>query len=141
MNAVEIDASGEDVGIVRKTHRREIAAITPSPKADALGIDVGAGLQIFSGGYDVLIFAGATPGPIRSLAKGAPVADAAAIVDGKNDVAAIREVLVHRVGVRVVVHVMPAEKHLPHGAAMDEDERGKLFTGLEVFRKKKLAMD
>src|SRR5439155_17068589 len=109
------------IGIAGEAHGREIAAVASSPKTDALSVDVGAGLQIFSSGDDVLIFAGAAAGAIRSFAEGAAVTDAAAIVDGENDVAAIGEVLIHGIGIRVVVHVMPAEEHLTHGATVNED--------------------
>ena len=130
MDAVHVDPGGEKIGIAGEAHGREIAAVASAPKTDALSVDVGAGLQIFSSGDDVLIFAGAATGAIGSFAESATVADAAAIVDGENDVAAIGEILIHRVGIRVVVHVMPAEEHLAHGAAVNEDERGAFFAGL-----------
>src|SRR2546430_8182717 len=108
VDAMHVDSGSEKIGIAGEAHGREIAAVASSPKADALSIDVSAGLQIFSCGDDVLIFAGAAAGAIGRFAEGAAVTDAAAIVDGENDVAAIGEVLIHRVGIRVVVHVMPA---------------------------------
>src|SRR5262249_30223883 len=104
-----VDTGGEEIGVTRETHRRKVTAVAAAPEADALGIDVGAGLQIFSGGDDVLIFAGASAGTIRSFTESTAVADAAAIVHRENDVAAIGEILIHRIGIRVVVHVMPAE--------------------------------
>src|SRR5207244_12978419 len=125
----QVDAGGEKIGMAGEAHGRDIAAVAAAPKTDALSVDVGAGLQIFSSGDDVLIFAGAATGAIRSFAEGAAVTDAAAIVDGENDVAAIGEVLIHGIGIRVVVHVMPAEEHLTHGATVNEDERGAFFAG------------
>src|SRR6266850_1261152 len=86
----------------------------------------------FSGGDNVFVFGGATPCASRSFAEGPAVADAAAIVDRKNDVAAAGQVLIHRIGIRVVIHVVPAEQHLTDRTAVHEDQRGFLFFNIRV---------
>src|SRR6185295_347497 len=90
---------------------------------------------------DVLIFAGAAAGATRSFAEGPAVADAAAIVDREHDISTASEVLIHRVGIRVVVHVVPAQQHLAHGTAMHEDQRRALVAGFGAVGEKELAVD
>jgi len=92
VDAVHVDSGGEKIGIAGEAHSGEIATVAAAPKTDALSIDVGARLQIFASGDDVLIFAGTAAGAIGSFTEGAAVADSAAIVDGENDVAAIGEI-------------------------------------------------
>src|SRR5580704_8832097 len=86
VDAVEVHTCGEDVGVVRETHGGEEAAIAAAPEADAGRVDVGASLQEFSGGDYVAIFGGAAACASGGLAKGASVADAAAVVDGEDDI-------------------------------------------------------
>ena len=99
MHAMKIDAGGEKVGVAREPHRGEIAAVTAAPQADFRGVHVGAGLQIFSGGNYILIFAGAATGAAGSFAEGAAVANTAAIVDGEDDVAAAGQILVEAIAI------------------------------------------
>ena len=70
----------------------------------------------------------ARPRPRRAAGTRA-VADAEPVVHREHDEAAAREVLVHRVRVRVVVAVVPAEQHLPRRAAVHEDHGGPLLAG------------
>src|SRR5262249_17120845 len=112
VNAVRIDASSEEIRVAAEAERGEITAVTAAPEPDALRLDLGAALQIFSGGDNVLIFGRATASAPRSFAKCTTVADAAAIVDSKRDVTMVSQKLIHGVGIRVVIHVVPAEEHL-----------------------------
>jgi hypothetical protein len=50
MHAGEIDANLEDVGVARQRLRGEHAAVGQAPDADAVGVDVGACLQILAAG-------------------------------------------------------------------------------------------
>src|SRR5215467_8566386 len=124
MNAVEIDASDKEIGVATEAECGEVAAVASAPQADLLGGDIRTTLQKFSGGNDVLIFRRATTGPPRRFTKRTAVANAAAIVERENDVATAREILIHGVGIRVVVHVVPAEKHLANRAAVKKNQRG-----------------
>src|SRR5690242_4865464 len=126
MHAVKIDASDKEIGVTSETERGEIAAVASAPETDALGINIGAGSQKFSRGDHVLIFGGAASSAARSFAERAAVADSAAVIERQDDVAAAGEILVHGIGIRVVVHVMPAAKHLANGAAVKKNQRGTL---------------
>src|SRR5438477_12471299 len=99
VHAVEIDAGRKYIGVARKPKRSEISAVTAAPQAKPHWIYVRARLQIFCAGNNILIFGGAASGASGSFAKGTPVADAAAVVHGKNDVTAAGEILVHGVGI------------------------------------------
>src|SRR5207245_3821758 len=46
-------------------------------------------------------------------------------VQGQYDVSAAGEILIHRIGIRVVVHVVPAEEHLPDRAAVQKNQDRK----------------
>src|SRR2546421_11703588 len=50
-----------------------------------------------------------------------------------------REVLIHRVGIVIVVHVMPTEEHLARRPPMHENERRHLPRS--VFRLEKLSVN
>src|ERR1700738_3512868 len=141
VNAVEVYPGGEDIRIAREAHGREEPAVATAPKANSRGIDIGAALKVFSSGDDVFVFGGAAAGTPWSFAKGATVADAAAIVDREHNVSAASEILIHRVGIRVVIHVVPAEKHLAYRPAVHEDEGGLLFLSTSIRRKKELAVN
>ena len=75
------------------------------------------------GAHHVVELRAAGRAVVERLAELEPVADAAAIVHRQHDVALAREPLIHRVGVPVVVVVVPAEQHLPARAAVEEDQR------------------
>src|SRR3984893_5923290 len=141
VDAMEVDAGGEDVRVAAQTQGGEITAVAATPEAHPCGIDVRAALQIFSGGNDVLVFSGAAAGAAWGFAEGAAVADSAAVVYREHHVSAAGQVLIHGVGVRVVVHVVPAEEHLTHRSAMHENQSWLLLTGLAVCGKKKLAVN
>src|SRR5579864_5139751 len=141
VDAMEIHSSRENIGIARQAHSGEEPTVATAPQAHAGRIDIAAALQIFSGGDNVLVFRCAAAGPPRSFAKRAAIADATAIVDGQHDIAAAGEILVHGIGIRVVIHVVPAEQHLPDRPAMHEDQRWFLVARLGVGWKKKLSMN
>src|SRR5207248_3043518 len=66
------------------------------------------------------------------------VADTEAVVHGQDHIAVTGEILVHRVGVAVIIHIVPSEQHLPRRAAMDEDQRRHLRAAAVL---KELALD
>lgn len=140
VDAVEVDAGGEEVGVASEGERGEEAAVTSAPDADAGGVDISAGGEIFLRGEDVVVFAGAVGAVVGGFAEVEAVTDASAIVDAEDDEAARGEVLVHGVGVGVVVHAGIAEKHLAVWAAMDEDDGG-MFAGGEMRREEELGVD
>ena len=75
---------------------------------------------------------GAPGAVVERLPKLHAVADAASVIDRQDDVAMLRQVLIHPVRVVVVVHVVPSQQHLPARAAMEENHRGPAFTRLQV---------
>src|SRR5205085_7682110 len=81
----------------------------------------------------------ATRPAMLRFTKRAPVADAAAIVDREHRVAATGEILIERVGVVIVVEIMPAEEHLAHGAAVHKDDGGR--AAHREFRSEQLAVN
>jgi hypothetical protein len=81
-------------------------------------------LQKFRARDHILVFGCAAPYRFRRLAKGAPVHDAEPVVHREHGVTFARQILIHRVGVVVILHVMKAEQHLPDRSAMREDESG-----------------
>src|SRR5690349_8317864 len=107
VHAVKIDAGRKDVGVARQSQCGEVATVAAAPQAYPSRIDVCARLQIFSGGNHVLVFAGAAARAAGGFAKCAAVADPAAVIHGEDHVAAAGKILVHTVGIRVVVHVVP----------------------------------
>ncbi len=60
------------------------------------------------------------------------VPDAEPVVDGQHHEPAAGQVLVQRIGVRVVVGIVPAQQHLPRRASMHEDHRGLLRSRTRV---------
>ena len=88
-----------------------------------LGSTSGAAAQIQAGAEHVVELARAGGAVVEGFAEVQAVADAAAVVDGQHDVALAGEVLIHRVGVVVVVHVVPAQQHLAARASVEEDQR------------------
>src|SRR5438445_3810318 len=127
---MEIHASRKNVGVARQTERGKVASVASSPQADTRWVNIGPALKIFSGSDDVFVFAGAAACTARSFPERAAITYAAAVIDRKHDVATIGEILVHRVGVRVVIHVVPAEQHLADWTTVHEDERGFLVRGV-----------
>jgi hypothetical protein len=129
VNAVEVDAGGEEVGVAGEGEGGEIASVTASPDADAGGVDVRARAKILCGGQDIVVLFAAIGAGVNALAEVDAISDAAAVVDRKDDEAARAEVLVHGVGVGVVVHRGIAEQHLAVGAAVDEQDGGAFPAG------------
>ena len=97
-------------------------------------------MQEFSRGDNILIFGCAATSAARRFAEGAAVADAAAVIERENDVAAAGEILIHGIGIRVVVHVVPAEEHLPHRATVQEDRCRPLLASCDPGGHKKLRV-
>ena len=87
-------------------------------------IDARQRLQEVRAGHHVLIFGGARVARVLGMMECAAVADAEPVVHRQHDETVRRQILVHRVGVAVVVHVVPAEQHLPRRPAVHEDHRG-----------------
>src|SRR5665213_747062 len=124
VDAVEVDAGGEEVGVASEGERGEVAAIASTPYADVGDVDVGAGAEVGDGAENVVVFGCAVRAAVLALAEVQAVADASAVVDAQYDVAAGREVLVHGVGVGVIVHAGVAEEELALGAAVEEEDGG-----------------
>src|ERR1700722_7460831 len=124
MHAVEIDTRLEDVGVARQRERGEIAAIGTAPHPDSLRVDAMRVLQELRASEHVLIL-GCTgrPRAVR-LMELSSITDAEPVVDRKHDETVSREILIHRIGIAVIVHVMPAEQHLTRWAAMHENDSG-----------------
>ena len=140
VDAVEVDAGGEEVGVAGEGERGEVAAVASAPDADVGGVDVGTRAEVSGGGEDVVVFGCAVRAAVLALAEVEAVADAAAVVDAEDDVAARGEVLVHGVGVGVVVHAGVAEQHLALRASVEEEDGG-VFGGSGGFGEKKLAVN
>ena len=49
------------------------------------------------------------------------------VIHRKHSVAFAGQILIHRVGVVVILHVMPSKQHLPDRSAVREDESGSAF--------------
>jgi hypothetical protein len=81
-------------------------------------------LQEFRAGEHVLIFGGTRRPRMIGMMEFAAVADAEPVIDGKNDETVVGEILIHRIGIAVIVHVVPAEQHLPRRPAVHENDSG-----------------
>ena len=88
------------------------------------GVHVRARAQVQPRAQHIVVLASARGAVVERLAEVESVADAAPIVHREHHVSPAREILVHRVRVAVVVHVVPAEQHLPARAAVEEDDGG-----------------
>src|SRR5260221_3200057 len=120
MHAVGIHAGGKNIGVAAEAEGGEITAVASAPEADSLRINVGAALQIFSGGKHILIFRRAASRAARGFAKSAAITDPAAIINRQNDVASTGQKLVHRVAVGVEAPVVPAAKHRAYRPAVEK---------------------
>src|SRR5439155_9854189 len=85
------------------------------------------------------VFGRAAPHRVWRLAKRASVHDAEPVIHREHGVTFARQILVHRVGVVVILHVMKAEQHLPDRSAVREDERGTAL--LLVLWREQLAVN
>src|SRR5579863_3245873 len=121
---MQINSGLEDIRVARERERRQVAPIRSAPDTDAGRIDLRQSLQKARGGEHILVFGGATVSRVLRLMKRSSVADAEPIVDREHDATAAREVLIHRIGVAVVVHVVPAKQHLAGGTTVYEDHPG-----------------
>ncbi len=90
VHAVEVDASGEEVGVAGQGEGGEIAAVAAAPDADALGIDTGKRAKVFCGGKDIVIFRAAVRACVLALAEVETIANAATVVDREHDEAQVR---------------------------------------------------
>src|SRR6266404_2848508 len=114
---------------------------TPAPESDAFAVHVAASLQIFSSRHDVLVLLCAAARAARGFAKRAAVTDSAAVIQRQYHITAAGEILIHGVGIRVVVHVVPAEEHLAHGAAMEENHGWEFCSRFQILRQEQLRVD
>src|SRR5207249_10928756 len=103
--------------------RGEEPAVGPAPQLDALRLHVAAAPQVEPGAEHIAELARTLRPVMQRLAELQAIADAAAVVHREHDESPAREVLVQRVGVSIVVEVMPAEQHLAPRAAVEEDHR------------------
>src|SRR5262249_11863792 len=135
-----IDTRRERVRGPGKPERGHQTTITSSPDSEPLAINVSAGLQVGDSPEEVVQLAGS----VRSKVLGFPIiesiADSAAVIDGKNDVALRREVLIERVHPAVGVHRVKTEKHLPPRATMKEKYRGMPGRSPVIPRQKQLPV-
>ena len=69
MDAVEVDAGGEEIGGAGEGEGGEVAAVTASPDADAGRVDIGEGAEVFGGGEDVIVLLGAVGAGVDALAE------------------------------------------------------------------------
>ncbi len=122
MDAVEVDAGAEQIGVARQAESGEQPAVGAAPEADAMRVHLRLLLQEVGARHHVAVLRRAAPGAVRRLAEGAPVHDAEAVVDRQHGIAAAGEVLIHCVGVVVVLHVMEPKQHLPDRSAVGEDQ-------------------
>ena len=86
--------------------------------------------QVQAGAQYVVELARALRAIVRRLTELHTVRDAAAIIDRQHYVSTTREILIQRVGVAVIVEVVPAEQHLAAGAAVEEDHGRPPLAGL-----------
>ncbi len=141
VDAGEIDARHEDVGVARERLRRQEAAVGEAPDADALRIHVVAALQVRRAGHDVLVLGVAALPGVGRVPERPAVADAAPEIHRQDDVALRGEPLIHRVHHVVGPHVVIAEQHLPDRPAVDEDHRRPALARLDVLRQEELVVD
>src|SRR5215510_6018804 len=93
------------------------------------------------GGDNILIFRSSARAAVLGLPERAAVADAETIVDRQDRISTASQVLIEAVGVVVVVHIVPAEHHLPDRAAVHKDHRWQFFVWPCVFRQEELAVN
>ena len=99
-------------------------------------------MQVFSGGDDVAVFRRAARTLVFRHAEVAAIADASAEVDRQHHVTLVGQVLVHRVGKRVILAaVVVTQQHLANWAAVHEDQGRAVIACFCVFRQKQLAVN
>ena len=114
----------EHVGIPRQRQRGQVAAVGAAVNPDPIRID--AGLRAEKGGrrLNVAILSGTARAGVRWLMEVVSIADAQPVVHGQNDEPAARQILIERIGVGVIVRVVPPQQHLPRRTTVDVDDRG-----------------
>src|SRR5256885_16902052 len=119
--AGEDQRGGAEASAADQAKGRRVAAVRATPETDAGRVDVGASAQVEPCPLHVVPLAR----PARAIAQGLPklhsVADSAPVIDREHDETAARQELIEGIGVVVVLQVVPAEEHLAHRAAMEED--------------------
>ena len=119
---MEIHAGLEHIGITRQGKSSQVAAVRPSPDRDAPRVDAICMLQIARPGQHVLVFRRTRGAGMGRMLEGPPVADTQPVVHRQHGKAVQCQVLVHGISVAVIVHVMPAQQHLPRRAAVNKDD-------------------
>ena len=124
VDAVHVDAGGEDVGVAAERQRREIAAVAMRPRRRFASGSTSARACRYRPAARMSRYSDAPRAPVllREL-KRLAVADAEPVIDRQHDEAAADEILVRAVVVGVLPAVVPAEQHLPRPAAVDVDDR------------------
>ena len=125
MHSVQIHPAGKQVGSPREPERREVPSVGAAPHADAGRVHLGARSQVTAGGLHVVVVARAGCAVVESFPEVEAIANAAAEVHREHYVARCRQVLIERIGIRVVFHVVPAEQHLAARPSVEEDHRGR----------------
>src|SRR5260370_7174679 len=87
------------------------------------------------------MFRGGGRGGAGGLQEGGGVDNPAAVIQRQHYVSAARQELIHRIRIRVVVHVVPPEQLLPHRPAMEKDYGWVFLSGSRIFRQKQLSVD
>src|SRR5258708_1769099 len=72
----------------------------------------------------ILVFDGSGIAGVLGLMEGPAIADAKSVIHGEHHETMRRQILIHGVGVAVVIHVVPAEEHLPRWSAVHENYGG-----------------
>ena len=81
MHAVEIHATGEQLGGSGQAEGRQIPAVRTAPQANVILIHVGPRAQVEAGALDIVKLARPAGPVVGRLAKVQPIADAAAVVN------------------------------------------------------------
>src|SRR5208337_3525633 len=97
--------------------------------------------KIKSRAHHVIELARPARAVVERLAEIQTVADPAAVIHGKHNEALARQILIHRVGVVVVVHVVTADEHLAARSAVKEDDGGAALASGKIARQEKLRVD
>src|SRR6476661_9428922 len=112
----------KNVGVTSQCQRRQKSAIGSAPEPNPLRIDGCLAQKKPGPGHNVFILGGPSPTRVLGLPESAAIHDSQSIIYREHDVPLAGQVLIHRVGVVVVVHVVEAEHHLPHRSTMSEDQ-------------------
>src|SRR6185437_271751 len=139
MYAVEINPGGKQIRSPREGKGGQITAVRSAPNTNSLRVHVLPRLQVQTSSDYVVELACAPRSVVDRFPKVQPIADAATVIHRKHHVSVIREELVQSVGIRIIVHVMEAQQHLPARPAMKEHQCGMLRNTVVIARQKELA--